>query len=171
LFWIIGAKPAISQLLNLPPCKRTVNHILIIAHAPLASALKACALHVFPDCGSAVSALDVPPNMPPAESAAQAQMILRQVQGASTTLLLTDVFGATPSNIAKQLTDGINTRLLTGVNLPMLLRAVTYRHEPLETLVQRALAGGSQGVMQVAVTAPQNQTLKSHDPDHHQSQQ
>ncbi len=148
-----------------------MNHIFIIAHAPLASALKACALHVFPDSDAAVSALDVPPNMPPAESAAQARMMLAQVNGAATTLLLTDVFGATPSNIAKQLADGVNSRLLTGVNLPMLLRAITYRHEPLETLVQRALAGGSQGVMQVAVTAPQNQTLKNHDSNDHQSQQ
>jgi mannose PTS system EIIA component len=147
-----------------------VNHILIIAHAPLASALKACALHVFPDCEAAVSALDVPPNMPPSESVAQAQMMLKQAHSRQV-LLLTDVFGATPSNIAKQLTDGIHTRLLTGVNLPMLLRAVTYRHEALEILVQRALAGGAQGVMQVAVTAPQNQTLKNHDSNDHQSQQ
>ncbi|TAG25755.1 MAG: PTS fructose transporter subunit IIA [Burkholderiales bacterium] len=146
-----------------------MNHIFIIAHAPLASALRACALHVFPDCGSGVTALDIPPNMPPAESVAQARVMLQQHGGDA--LLLTDVFGATPSNIAKQLTDGIRTRLLTGVNLPMLLRAVTYRHEPLDVLVQRALAGGSQGVMQVAVTAPQNQTLKNHDPDNHQSQQ
>ena len=146
-----------------------MNHILIIAHAPLASALKACALHVFPECGSALSALDVPPNMPPAESAAQARTML--AQHGQDTLLLTDVFGATPSNIAKQLTDGVTTRLLTGVNLPMLLRAITYRHEALDVLVQRALAGGSQGVMQVAVTAPQNQTLKNHDSNDHQSQQ
>jgi mannose PTS system EIIA component len=146
-----------------------MNHIFIIAHAPLASALRACALHVFPDCGSGVTALDIPPNLPPAESVAQARVMLQQQGGDA--LLLTDVFGATPSNIAKQLTDGIRTRLLTGVNLPMLLRAVTYRHEPLDVLVQRALAGGSQGVMQVAVTAPQNQTLKNHDPDNHQSQQ
>ncbi len=146
-----------------------MNHILIIAHAPLASALKACALHVFPDCGSDITALDVPPNMPPAESVAQARVILAQQGGDM--LLLTDVFGATPSNIAKQLTDGVRTRLLTGVNLPMLLRAVTYRHEVLDLLVQRALAGGSQGVMQVAVTAPQNQTLKNHDSNDHQSQQ
>jgi PTS system ascorbate-specific IIA component len=146
-----------------------VNHILIIAHAPLASALKACALHVFPDCGAHVTALDVPPNMPPAESVAQARVLLAQQGGDA--LLLTDVFGATPSNIAKQLTDGIRTRLLTGVNLPMLLRSVTYRHESLDVLVQRALAGGSQGVMQVAVTAPQNQNLKNHDSNHDQSQQ
>ena len=146
-----------------------MNHILIIAHAPLATALRTCALHVFPDCGSNVTALDIPSSMPPQESVAQARVMLAQQGGDA--LLLTDVFGATPSNIAKQLTDGIHTRLLTGVNLPMLLRAVTYRHEALDVLVQRALAGGSQGVMQVAVTAPQNQTLKNHDSNDHQSQQ
>lgn len=146
-----------------------MNHILIIAHAPLASALRACALHVFPDCGDAVSALDVSPNMPPAESVAQARVMMQQRN--MDTLLLTDVFGATPSNIAKQLTHGSTSRLLTGVNLPMLLRALTYRHESLDVLVQRALAGGAQGVMQVAAVAPQNQTLKNHDSNDSQNQQ
>lgn len=147
-----------------------MNHILIIAHAPLASALRSCALHVFPDAAAHISALDVPPNMPPEESLAQARILMNQ-SGAADTLLLADIFGATPSNVAKQLTDGIRSRLITGTNLPMLLRAVTYRHETLEVLVQRALAGGSQGVMQVAVTAPQNQSHKNHDSEHHQSQQ
>jgi mannose PTS system EIIA component len=147
-----------------------VNHILIIAHAPLASALRSCALHVFPDAAAHITALDVPPNLPPEESVAQARMLMSQ-RSQGDTLLLADIFGATPSNVAKQLTDGVHSRLLTGANLPMLLRAVTYRHEPLDILVQRALAGGSQGVMQVAVTAPQNQSNKNHDPEHHQSQQ
>jgi mannose PTS system EIIA component len=65
----------------------------------------------------------------------------------------------------------VNTRLITGINLPMLLRAITYRHESLEALVARALAGGAQGVMQVAVTAPQNQAIKPHDSDPHHHQQ
>lgn len=119
-------------------------------------------------------AMDVPPNMPPGESVAQARAMLSQA-GHPSALLLTDIFGATPSNVSKelivQLADASRYRLLTGVNLPMLLRAVTYRHEPLDALTQRALAGGAQGVMQVAVTAPQNQTQKNHDSDHHQSQQ
>jgi mannose PTS system EIIA component len=86
-------------------------------------------------------------------------------------LVLTDLFGATPCNVAQKLVDGVSVRLLTGVNLPMLLRAATYRHEPLETLVTRAQSGGSNGIMQVAVTAPQNQTKKKNDQDEHQHQQ
>jgi mannose PTS system EIIA component len=147
-----------------------MNHIVLIAHAPLASALRACALHVFPDCGDIVTALDVQPNTPPEETVAIARVMLAQ-RKAPNALLLADIFGATPSNIARELTDGIQTKLITGVNLPMLLRAITYRHESLDALAARALAGGAQGVMQVAVTAPQNQKQKPHDPDHHHHQQ
>jgi len=60
---------------------------------------------------------------------------------------------------------------VTGVNLPMLLRAVSYRHEPLEALISRAVTGGTQGVMQVAVTAPQNQSKRNHVKDQHDHQQ
>ena len=147
-----------------------MNHIVIIAHAPLASALRSCALHVFPDCGAYVTALDVQPNTPPEETVAQARIMLAQ-RSAPDVLLLADIFGTTPSNVARELTDGVTTKLITGVNLPMLLRAITYRHESLDALVARALAGGAQGVMQVAVTAPQNQAPKLHDPDHHHHQQ
>jgi PTS system ascorbate-specific IIA component len=60
---------------------------------------------------------------------------------------------------------------VAGVNLPMLLRTVSYRHEPLDALVARALTGGTQGVMQVAITAPQNQTRRKNDQNHYDHQQ
>ena len=144
--------------------------ILIIAHAPLAHALRECALHVFADCGSSVAALDVQPNQPPEESLAQARIMLDQL-GTDTTLVLTDVFGATPCNVAQRLVDGVRSRLVAGVNLPMLLRTVSYRHEPLDALVARALTGGTQGVMQVAITAPQNQARRKNDQNHYDHQQ
>ena len=147
-----------------------MNGIFIIAHAPLASALRQCVLHVFPDNGPGITALDVQPNTPPEETLAQARIMLSQL-GTATTLVMVDLFGATPCNVAQKLVDGVHTKLITGLNLPMLLRAVSYRHEALEALVARALVGGAQGVMQVAITAPQNQVRRAHDPDHHQHQQ
>ena len=147
-----------------------MNGIFIIAHAPLASAFRQCVLHVFPENGVGVAALDVQPNMPPEETLAQARIMLAQI-GTPQTLVLTDIFGATPCNVAQKLVDGVSTRLLTGINLPMLLRAVSYRQEPLDALVARALAGATQGVMQVAITAPQNQTRNSNDQDQHEHQQ
>ena len=131
----------------------TANHILLIAHAPLAHALRECALHVFADCGDDVSVLDVPPHESPEATLAAAQTLLAH-SGAARTLVLADVFGATPCNVASQLVDGVHSRLLTGVNLPMLLRATCYRHEPLDELVARALQGATQGVMSVATVPP-----------------
>ena len=147
-----------------------MNGIFIIAHAPLASALRQCVLHVFPDNAAGVISLDVQPNMPPEETLAQARILFKQL-GTSHALVLADVFGATPCNVAQKLVDGVHSKLITGINLPMLLRTVSYRHEPLDALITRALAGGTQGVMQVAITAPQNQAQRKHDPNDHDHQQ
>ncbi len=147
-----------------------MNGIFIIAHAPLASALRHCMLHVFPDNAAGVAALDVQPNMPPEETLAQARVMMEQL-GTSHVLVLVDVFGATPCNVAQKLVDGVHSKLITGVNLPMLLRTVSYRHESLDALVARALVGATQGVMQVAITAPQNQVRRTHDQDQHEHQQ
>ncbi|MBK5205103.1 MAG: PTS fructose transporter subunit IIA [Polaromonas sp.] len=147
-----------------------MNGIFIIAHAPLATALRQCVLHVFPDSAAGVVALDVQPDMPPEETLAQARIMLEQL-GTSHTLVLADVFGATPCNVAQKLVDGVNSRLIAGVNLPMLLRTVSYRQESLDALVARALVGATQGVMQVAITGPQNQVRKNHDQDQHDHQQ
>ena len=149
----------------------STTRILIIAHAPLAHALRECALHVFPDCGDSVAALDIQPHASADESLAQARLLLASLDG-DTTLVLTDVFGATPCNVAQRLVDGARARLVTGVNLPMLLRAVTYRSESLDSVVARAVVGGTQGVMQVAISAPQNQHRQNrNDQDSYDHQQ
>ncbi|HSV48113.1 MAG TPA: PTS fructose transporter subunit IIA [Ramlibacter sp.] len=151
-----------------------MNAILVIAHAPLAHALRECALHVFPDCGGAVAAIDVQPNLSPEETLAMARIAMEQLLRsghAQGVLVLTDIFGATPSNVAQKLVDGVHSRLITGINLPMLLRSVSYRHEPLDVLVARAVTGGTQGVMQVAVTAPQQQPQRNHDQEKYDHQQ
>ena len=144
--------------------------ILIIAHAPLASALRDCVLHVFPEAATGVLALDVRAEDSTDTTQQAARTLLAQL-ATDNALVLTDVFGATPCNVAQKVVDGVHSKLVAGVNLPMLLRTVNYRQEPLDVLVARALSGGAQCIMQVAVTAPQNQNRKSHDQnqhDHHQ---
>lgn len=143
--------------------------LLIIAHAPLASALRQSVLHVFPDGAAHVAALDIDSDQPFDQLVDAARSAMAAL-GTSRSLVLTDIFGATPCNVAQRLVDGSRARLIVGVNLPMLLRAMTYRSEPLDALVARAMAGGVQGIMQVATAAPQNQARKRHDqdPDDHQ---
>ena len=144
--------------------------ILIIAHKPLASALRECVLHVFPDSAQAVAAFDVQSDLPFEQNVAGAMNAMNQLAD-SHTLVLTDLFFSTPCRVASEVVDGVKSRLIAGVNLPMLLRAVTYRREPMDGLVQLAMAGGTQGVMQVASAAPQNQARKKNDQDHGDHQQ
>ena len=152
-----------------------MNAVLLIAHAPLACALREAALHVFPDAGAHIGALDVQAQDAPEASLAAARAALARLPGAAGVLILVDICGATPCNVAVRLQDeAARTRLLAGVNLPMLLRALTYRHEPLDSMLQKAQAGGTQGIMTPpASTAhpPQHQPQRtSHDQqrDHHQ---
>jgi len=144
--------------------------LLIIAHAPLASSLKAVAEHAYPDCAARLAALDVLPNVPIEEVEAQARQILER-QGAPELLIFTDVFGATPCNIAQRLADGVRVKVVTGVNVPMLWRTLCYADESLDAVVARAISGATQGVMQVATSRPQNQKLKrGHDQSDRQDQ-
>jgi len=134
--------------------------LLIVAHAPLASALKAVAEHAFPDCASQLGALDVLPTMPIEEVEALGRAMLSE-QAAPELLILTDVFGASPSNVAQRLADGVHVKVVSGFNVPMLWRTLCYTHESLDALVARALAGASQGVLQVATARPQLQHAKA----------
>jgi PTS system mannose-specific IIA component len=145
--------------------------LLILAHAPLASALKAVAEHAFPDCAGQISALDVLPTMPVEEVEALGRVMIEQLAAADV-LIFTDVFGATPCNIAQRLADGVRVKVVAGVNVPMLWRTLCYPHESLEALVARALAGATQGVMQVATARPQLQTSRArgHDEGDRQDQ-
>ena len=87
-------------------------------------------------------------------------------------LILTDVFGATPCNIAQRLADGVQVKVVAGVNVPMLWRSLCYSGDTLDAAVARAVAGATQGVMPVATSRPQNQTLKARGSDQvdHQDQ-
>lgn len=142
--------------------------LLIIAHAPLASAFKAAAAHAFPEAAERIEALDVTAQLLPEEIEAQARILLDRAlaaPGRREALVLTDVFGATPSNIAQRLADGVQVKIVSGINVPMLWRTVNYADEPIDMLVTRALAGATQGILQVAPARPQNQTLKARGED------
>ena len=145
--------------------------LLIIAHAPLATSLKAVAEHAYPDCAAQLAVLDVHPEAPIEEVEAEARRLLETVRRPDV-LVLTDVFGATPCNIAQRLADGVQVKVVAGVNVPMLWRTLCYVDESLDALLARAVAGATQGVMQVATSRPQNQTVKARSSDQvdHQDQ-
>jgi PTS system mannose-specific IIA component len=146
--------------------------LLVIAHAPLASALREVAAHIFPEQAVGMAICDVRPDQSAedAERLASAQLAC---DPEAEWLVLTDVFGATPCNVARRLGDRPGVRVLVGVNVPMLWRALGHSGEPLERLASLAMAGASQGVMQLANARPQNQALKpaAHDQNDDSHQQ
>jgi PTS system mannose-specific IIA component len=150
--------------------------LLIIAHAPLATALKAVAQHTFPERAQFLEVLDVLPDMAQEDIEARARQLLDKVRNPDA-LILTDVFGATPCNVAQRLVqtleEGCQVKIIAGVNVPMLWRSLCYEDDVLDTMVARAVAGATQGVMPVGMPKPQNQASKSasHDPGHAHHQQ
>lgn len=140
-----------------------MSGLLIVAHAPLASTLKAIAGHVFPN-EVRLEALDVSAGDAPEAAETHARVLASSVRDPEL-LILTDVFGGTPCNVALRLVDGPQVRVVVGVNVPMLWRAISYRQLPLAELVERAVSGGIQGVMQLSPTRPQMQTTRSMDHD------
>jgi PTS system ascorbate-specific IIA component len=75
--------------------------------------------------------------------------MLQLVDAGDGVLIMTDLYGATPSNIATKLLVPGRIEGLAGVNLPMLLRALTYRDKGMETLITRAISGGRDGVLNI----------------------
>ncbi len=148
--------------------------IVIVAHTPLASSLQAVAQHVFPEAGGRLTPVDVPPSAGLEQVEALVRAALEPVLArGDEALVLVDVFGATPCNAALAAAEGPRVRVVAGVNVPMLWRTLGYASLPLDDLVNRAVAGASQGVMHVAVPRRQNQGLapSSHDPVQHHHQQ
>lgn len=145
--------------------------ILLVAHAPQAASLLAVARHVYPDCSVGLGSVDIAAGASPAEAQAQIRAALEGL-GASEVLILADVFGASPCKAALAVADGVHTRVVAGVNVPMLWRALCYADVPLDELVTRAVDGGVQGVMQVGVPRLQNQATQPATDDqvqhHHQ---
>src|SRR5947209_5030898 len=99
--------------------------MMIIAHAPLASSLKAVAEHAFCDGPHRIEALDVTPEMSPEEIEHQARAMLARVRTPEA-IVFADVFGATPCNVAQRLGDGVQVKVIAGVNVPMLWRSICY---------------------------------------------
>ena len=131
--------------------------ILIVAHTPVASAMLGFAEHTYGMLPERMRAVDIPPHEDAKISFDRVVIAAKEVDTGKGILILTDVMGATPANVASRLvglnpsTSGINSQIvvLTGMNLPMLMRAVSYRSDVIETLAQKALQGGMNGILRL----------------------
>jgi len=121
--------------------------IFLITHGSLGESLVQCACHVLNKRPPQIAQLGVSGQDDPLDALPLARNMMNLVDTGEGVLLLTDIFGATPSNIALKLLAPGRVEGVSGVSLPMLLRALTYREKDMETLLAKAVAGGRDGVM------------------------
>ena len=123
--------------------------ILLLTHAPLGRAFIDAATHVFRSAPSQIEAIDVIADQDPAEVQQLAIAAIARINDGAGVLVITDVMGGTPSNCTLQLCLPGQVEVIAGISLPMLLRAITYRHNTLDVAVEMALAGGQSGACRV----------------------
>lgn len=127
--------------------------ILIIAHGTLGESLIHCASHVFGARPPRLRQLGVSVHDEPAALLPQARKLVAELDDGSGVLVLSDIYGATPCNIGCRLLEPGRVEVVAGVNLPMLVRALTYREQPLNVVVEKAISGGREGVIEVSKEA------------------
>ena len=123
--------------------------ILLLTHAPLGQAFIDAASHVFRGRPEKLEAIDVVADQDTAEVNRHAKQVIASLDDGSGVLVITDVMGGTPSNCCHQLADAGHVEVIAGISLPMLLRAITYRNDTLDVVVEMALAGGQSGAVRV----------------------
>jgi PTS system ascorbate-specific IIA component len=141
--------------------------IVIVAHTPVASAMLGFAEHAFGVVPERVRAVDIPPYE---DTKASFDRVLKAAYGVNTgqgVLILTDVMGATPANVASKLEalgplSGLDAPVivLAGLNLPMLMRCISHRGEGIEDLAHKALQGGQNGILRLGSKASQTSAEK-----------
>ena len=120
--------------------------ILLITHGSYGEALVQNACHVLNKRPVQLNQLGVAAQDDPLDLLPLEREMLGVVDHGNGALVLTDIFGASPANLALKLLKPGHIEGLTGVNLPMLLRALTYRDKGMETLLVRARDGGRDGI-------------------------
>jgi len=124
--------------------------ILLITHGTLGESLIQCACHVVNKRPVRIAQIGVAAQDDPQDVLLEAQRLLATLDTGRGVLVLTDIFGATPSNIAMKLRQPGRVEVVAGVNVSMLLRVLTYREKSdIDSVVQKAITGACDGVIHV----------------------
>jgi len=128
--------------------------VLIVAHDQLGDSLIKAATHVLGGRPQQFEAFSVKATDDPLALLPNAQLAVQALDTGEGVLVLSDIYGATPCNLAVKLLDPGHVEGIAGVNLPMLVRAFTYRMRGMDTLIKKAVSGGCEGVLQFETASP-----------------
>lgn len=125
--------------------------LFLVTHDSLGESLVQCVCHVMGHRPPQLMQLGLSARDDPAAALPLARELLGFVDKGDGVLVLTDIYGATPANVAMKLLEAGRIEGVAGVNLPMLLRALTYREKDMSTLLAKAVGGGCDGVINMRV--------------------
>ena len=121
--------------------------ILLISHNQIASELINTAQQMLAPYSVATTILSIRIDDNPDDIRLKFMQTLHEIDQGDGTLILTDMYGSTPSNIACGASERHDIRIISGLNLPMLIRVLNYPHLNLNELEQKAITGGQDGVV------------------------
>lgn len=124
--------------------------ILIISHDQLGVSLIDCVVHILGECPPLLFNHIISATTNPDEAVAKLQVTLQQLDQGDGVLILTDILGATPANIASRLVQNGHIACIAGLNLPMLLRAIQYQNSPLPQIIDKVLTGARASILQIS---------------------
>ena len=122
--------------------------LLIITHAKVGDALLETADKMLGGLPLPVKVLPIPLDYEPNHAFDEAKIVIDDLDQGDGILILTDMYGSTPSNVAAQLLNDKQLNVVTGINLPMLIRVLNYPRLNLEELTLKAISGGNDGILQ-----------------------
>jgi PTS system mannose-specific IIA component len=120
--------------------------LLIVTHGDIGRSLLDTAVVVMGSCPLQTEILGIPMASDPDQQLERAKQYLQQLEQGDGVLILTDLYGSTPSNIACKLCNEKIT-VVTGLNLPMLIRVLNYPNLELHELATKAVGGGREGII------------------------
>ena len=123
--------------------------VLIIAHDTLPDSLATAVTHVLGARPTQFETLSVKASDDPLDLLPGARAMVDRLDTGDGVLVFSDIYGATPCNLAGKLQVKGRVELVAGLNLPMLVRAFTYRAKDLDTMITKALSGGRDGVLRI----------------------
>lgn len=120
--------------------------LLLITHNALGSYLLNTAASILGHNPAHALAIDVPGDCDPDRVLERAATLCQELDQGDGVLILTDLYGSTPSNIAARLLEKHNVLIVSGVNVPMLIRVLNYPAASLDELGRKAISGACDGV-------------------------
>ncbi len=120
--------------------------VLLINHEHVGSGLLAAARSICGDYAGSIEEVSISHNAKPEAALQEIQRKITGLDHGAGVLVLSDLYGSTPSNIATQLHQPGKIAIVLGINLPMLIRVFNYPKDNLEKMVAKAIAGGREGV-------------------------